>query len=257
MNRTAFYAALRKRDSGVFGTSLSQSQVDGLERLLSAVNGRPVSHAAYLLATAYHETGYTMQPIREAFGKTDGDTINRLERAWKAGKMPQVRTPYWRPDVSGKAWFGRGYVQLSHLDNYRKAAAITGVDLLGDPSRAMNPEVAAKILVDGSEVGLFTGKRLADYLPGDYVGARRVINGQDRAQQIATYAKTFEKALVAAGYSVTAKSAKPITTPGPVVPNGNPVGWSIGVLIAAAGAVFWKFACSVPVLAGLFSICGN
>ena len=52
-------------------------------------------------------------------------------------------------------------------------------------------------------------------------------------------------------------NTKPLAAPGPVKPNGNPVGWSIGVLIAAAGAAFWKFACSVPLLAWAFSSCGG
>lgn len=264
MNRAAFYAALRKRDSGIFGTSLRQAQVDGMERLLSAVHGRPVSHAAYLLATAYHETGFTMQPIREAFGKSDGDTINRLEKAWKAGKLGQVRAPYWRPDATGKAWFGRGYVQLTHRDNYAKAAAITGVDLLSDPSKAMHPEIAATILVEGCTAGIFTGARLSQYLPGDYVGARRVVNGQDKAHQIATYARAFEAALLAAGYSVTPQSSHPrdgaLTVPGQVSPKGNPLAWIAGLVgsaIAFGLASLSGKLCSVPLIAEIFSRCGG
>ena len=63
----------------------------------------------------------------------------------------------------------------------------------------MQPTVAALVLVRGCSEGWFTGKRLADYLPGDYVGARRVVNGTDKAAQIATYAAAFEQALVAMG----------------------------------------------------------
>ena len=243
MNRTAFYAALRQRNSGLFGTSLTQAQVDGLERLLSAVNGRPISHASYLLGTAFHETGGTMQPIREAFGKSDQDTINRMEKAWKAGRLGSVRTPYWRPDASGRAWFGRGYVQLTHRENYAKAAAVTGVDLLGDPSKAMQPEVAAKILVEGCESGLFTGKKLSDYLPGDPVTARRVVNGTDKAALIAGYAKAFEAALREAGYSVTAKTpVKDIafTVPGQVKkPTAGAVVATGGAALIAAGIAAW------------------
>lgn len=241
MNRAAFYAALRKRDSGLFGTSLTQAQVDGLEVLLTACSGRPISHVAYLLATAYHETGKTMQPIREAYGKTDGDSINRLERAWKAGKLPSVRTPYWRPDASGKAWFGRGYVQLTHRDNYAKASALTGVDLLSHPEKAMVPQIAAQILVEGCTAGMFTGARLAQYLPGDPVGARRVVNGTDKAQQIATYAKAFEAALAASGYSVTARQPRAkdiaLTVPGQS-PKGSPLAWIIGLIVDAVKYVF-------------------
>lgn len=257
MNRATFYAALRRRSSGVFGTSLRQTQVDGMERLLTASDGLHVSHVAYLLATAYHETGATMQPIREAFGKTDGDTINRLDRAWRAGKMPQVRTPYWRPDATGKAWFGRGYVQLTHRDNYAKAAAITGVDLLGDPSKAMRPDVAAKILVEGCEVGLFTGKRLSDYLPADPVNARRVINGTDKAALIAGYAKSFEAALREAGYAASSPRVKDVALTVPGQDRKLPKGAVAVGGLAAVGTAVWAWACSIPLVAWLFSSCGG
>ena len=77
---------------------------------------------------------------------------------------------------------------------------MVGVDLLGNPSLAMRPDIAAKILVEGCAVGLFTGKPLSNYLPGDYVNARRVVNGLDKAQTIAGHAAAFEAALRAGGY---------------------------------------------------------
>lgn len=229
MNRAKFYAELRKASSGVFGTSMSQKQVDGCEALLAATEAQPLTYRAYLLATAYHETAYTMQPVRETLASTDAQAVNRLERAWKAGKLGQVRSPYWRFDASGKTWLGRGYVQLTHRDNYAKAAAITDVDLLGDPNKAMHPTVAAKILVEGCRIGMFTGKKLADYLPGDYVGARRIVNGTDKASAIAGYARAFDAALTAAG----ASTPKTTTTPAPA-PSG---GW-FGVLLAMLAAIF-------------------
>ena len=199
MNRADFYTILRRRDSSVFGTSLTQAQVDGCETILAASDGLPISHRAYLFATAYHETANTMRPVRETLADTDDKAIARLEAAWAKGKLPWVKSPYWRKDADGKSWLGRGYVQLTHKANYSKAGAKLGVDLVGNPDLAMQPTVAALVLVRGCSEGWFTGKRLADYLPGDYVGARRVVNGTDKAAQIATYAAAFEQALVAMG----------------------------------------------------------
>lgn len=212
MNRSDFYKSLRRRESGVFGTSLSQSQVDGCEALLDAMQGLPVSYAAYLLATAYHETAHTMQPVMETLADNVDQAIARLERAWRRGKLPWVKTPYWRKDENGKSWLGRGYVQLTWKRNYEKAAALTSVDLVGNPDKAMIPAVAAKILVEGSSAGMFTGKALRHYLPGDYVNARRVINRTDKAQMIARYARAFEAALEAAGYSATPPD-RPVSEP--------------------------------------------
>ncbi|MDX5370202.1 MAG: hypothetical protein LPL29_12590, partial [Alphaproteobacteria bacterium] len=90
MNRAKFYAYLRQRNSGVFGTSLSQKQVEGMEALLDAgVRGRlsDPHHMANVLGQVYHETGGRMYPVREAFASTDKGAIAALEKAWKAGRM--------------------------------------------------------------------------------------------------------------------------------------------------------------------------
>ena len=193
MNKQAFYDGARN----LFGGRMTQAQVDGCEVIMAACRGLPISWVAYLLATALHETASTMQPVRETLAESDEGAVNRLESAWKAGRLKWVRTPYWRFDATGKTWIGRGYVQLTHRDNYAKASDLVGVDLVADPSLAMQPSIAAKVLVEGSVRGIFTGKRLADYLPGDYAGARRIINGTDRAALIAGYARQFEAALTA------------------------------------------------------------
>lgn len=193
MSEAAFFAAVRP----LFGGKLKQSQVDGLNVLVDATAGLKTAYRAYLLATAQWETAHTMQPVRETLADTDASAVARLENSFKAGKLKGVRTPYWRKDVNGQAWFGRGYVQLTHKPNYIKAKALTGVDVVSDPSLAMRPDVAARILVQGSLDGMFTGKRLAAYLDGpvpDYVGARAVINGSNKASEIAKLARTYEVA---------------------------------------------------------------
>jgi hypothetical protein len=187
------------------------------------VDGLKIPLQAYLLATAWHETGETMQPVREAHGATDAQTIARLDKAWASGKLGRVKSPYWRRDGDGKAWFGRGYVQLTHKANYQKASDRLGIDLVADPDAAMSPMVAARVLVQGCLDGWFTGKKLSDYLPGDNVGARRVVNGTDRAADIARYAASFERALVAAVE----------TAPSPDVPLPVPAP-------APAAAWWWK-----------------
>lgn len=189
----AFYAAMRP----IFGGKLVQSQVDGIEAILTATRGLPVSYRAYVLATANHETGGGMQPVKETVfpwhkdkSPSDATVISRLDRAFRAGKLKGVKAPYWRD-----GWFGRGYVQLTHQRNYRAASDLIGVDLVADRAKALDPDIAAKVLVQGMLAGTFTGKKLADYLPGDFIGARRIVNGTDAALQIAATARQFEAAL--------------------------------------------------------------
>lgn len=192
MNRTEFYARVRP----IFGGTLSQKQVDGIEALLAATEALPVTHRAYLLATSWHETASTMQPIAE-YGKGKGK-------------------PYGKPGKHGQAQYGRGYVQLTWDDNYEKADKALGLNgaLMKDFNLAMQPTIAAQILVRGCEEGWFTGKKLSDYLP-DYVGARRVVNGTDKAQLIAGYAREFEAALRAAETLASLPPKPPATAPQP------------------------------------------
>lgn len=193
MKHAAFYDTLRAKRT--FGASISSPQVQGCEIILKASAGLPIEHRAYLLATALHETARTMQPVRETLASTDAQAVARLDAAWRKGQLKWVKSPYWRFDARGKAWFGRGYVQLTHKDNYARAGKALGVDLVDNPSLAMLPEIAAQILVRGCVEGWFTGKKLSDYLPGDYLNARRVVNGTDRAADIARIARDFEAAL--------------------------------------------------------------
>ncbi len=158
------------------------------------------NQAAYVLGTAKWETAHTMEPVREALAESDEQSKNRLERAWKAGRLSWVSRPYWRT-----GFFGRGYVQLTHEGNYARAGAFLGIDLVSDPSRALEPHIAAQIIVIGMRDGWFTGKRLDDYITlqaSNYRGARRIVNGTDQANAIAELARDYEEALKAIGYGI-------------------------------------------------------
>ena len=181
----AFFSQVR----AAFG-KLSQGQVEGIEALLLEMRDWPVSWVAYGLATAWHETAATMQPIKER----GGDAYFRRMYDIR-GDRPHVAARLGNTEPGdGVRFAGRGYVQLTGRANYERYG------LTDHPDDAMKPGVAARILVDGMENGRFTGKKLADYLPGDYRGARRIINGTDRAELVAGHAEAFEAALKAGGW---------------------------------------------------------
>jgi hypothetical protein len=74
-------------------------------------------------------------------------------------------------------------------------------DLVQDPEQALRPAIAYQIMSVGMRKGLFTGKKLGDYISAsgcDYKNARRIINGVDQAALIAQYAGTIEGILRAA-----------------------------------------------------------
>jgi hypothetical protein len=79
--------------------------------------------------------------------------------------------------------------------NYEKKHRAT-FNLLLHPEQAMDVEIACAILVVGSLQGWFTGKKLSDYVnanKSDFINARRVINGTDRARLIAGQAQKFKE----------------------------------------------------------------
>lgn len=180
----------------LFAGSLTQQQVNGCKTIVAAFEGCDPRWTAYALATAFHETARTMQPIHEMGGKeylrrNYDITGSKPDRARRMGNV--------NPG-DGVKYAGRGYVQLTWRVNYAKAGKALGLDLVNDPDRAMDPIPAAMILRKGMEEGWFTGKKLRDYFIGakaDWTGARRIINGTDKAELIAGYARKFYAALLA------------------------------------------------------------
>lgn len=210
MNRSEFYSSVRH---SLFAGKLTQAQVTGTNFILGEIEEEgdiERNHAAYMLATAFWETAHTMEPVRETLASSDDQAIRILDTAFARGRLPWVRKPYWRKDADGKSWLGRGLVQLTHKANYQKASDELGIDLVANPSLAMQPDVAAKIMIRGMDEGWFTGKTLDQYIDDqdeadnedlrEYRMARMIINGTDKAEQIALIALKFEAALKGAGY---------------------------------------------------------
>ena len=177
----------------VFRGQLTQEQVDGCLALLNEAERRNVTdlrHIAYILATTYHETAHTMQPIRE-YGRGRGRR-------------------YGIPDkTTGHVYYGRGYVQLTWASNYKKMGAILNIPLYENPDLALSHNVAAQIIFEGmlkaeSFRGDFTGRSLEDYFNDrvtDWRNARKIVNGLDKAGLIGEYGKHFYRALLhATGY---------------------------------------------------------
>lgn len=132
---------------------------------------------AYILATVKRETGDTFKPVREGdwIGHTSTDEYRRTHYRYY---------PY----------YGRGFVQITWDYNYRAYSEKLGIDLVADPDKALDPDNALFILIDGIKSGVFTGKKLTDYVSStntDFFHARRCINGLDHAEQIKSFAVDF------------------------------------------------------------------
>lgn len=179
----AFYSGVRK----VTG-ALDNVQVAVINALLKAGEGWGPGHLAYALATGWHEA--RLRPIEE-IGKGRG-------------------RPYGKPGRhGGQIAYGRGLVQLTWDYNYARADNELGLGgkLIADYALALDADLAVRIMVEGMTRGWFTGKSLGTYIGtglgtyAEFVEARRIINGTDRAALIADYAVKFQDALTDGGWA--------------------------------------------------------
>lgn len=191
MNRRVFFDGIR---STLFSGQLTQRQIEGISFKLDAWDRSGLTDIrwlAYMLATSYHETARTMQPIEE-YGKGSGRPYGK--------KLKHSRQPYTWPD---KIYYGRGDVQLTWYENYETMGRLLGIPLLEQPELALKPDVSARIMIEGmtkgkSNRGDFTDVSLENYfntIKDDPINARRIINGLDKANLIAGYHDKFLTAI--------------------------------------------------------------
>lgn len=217
INRSFFFDHL---GSTLYRKGLRDAQLEGHERILDYWERRHAEKddrwLAYVLATAYHETGMAMQPVLENLNYSAERLLavfpNRFtsDQARRYARQPEriANRVYGGrlgngDEESGDGWRyrGRGLVQITGRSNYAKFG------LEDDPDRALEPDIAVPLLVEGMIAGQYTGKRLADYFDADeadWFNARKIINRLDRAADIAAYAKSYYASI---SYTVEARAA--------------------------------------------------
>lgn len=170
-----------------FGAIKKSETVTAIKAIIDANNqyGFTVPQVAYLLATAYHETAHDFIPKRE-FGSASYFIRryweNARQRAWLGNDTPEEAVKYC----------GRGLVQITGEVNYERFG------IADNPDKALELNTAIRIIYVGMRDGVFTGRKIAHYINADkkdYYNARRVINGIDKAAQIAGYAESIEHIL--------------------------------------------------------------
>jgi len=131
----------------LFGSSLSQSQVNGIEAILDEAGKILIDPRwlAYMLATAFHEIGQTMKPIHERGGT---DYFFRMYDP--KGQRPKVAADLGNTQSGdGVRFAGRGLVQLTGRRNYTTFSKLFGSDLVANPDGAKQDDIAVKIMFEG------------------------------------------------------------------------------------------------------------
>jgi hypothetical protein len=198
INRRFFFDFARRV---LFKGRMRQRQVDGLSFILDTWEAHYARKddrwLAYALGTTHHETGATMQPIKEYGGRRYFFHMYDIE-----GDRPRVARQLGNTQPGdGVLFHGRGYVQLTGRSNYTKMQRKFDIDLTSSDkaaNRALEPELAAKIMFYGMEKGVFTGKKFADYFDEDtdrWVSARSIINPRDKPRLVADYALDYYAAI--------------------------------------------------------------
>lgn len=123
---------------------------------------------SYALATVEHETAGTFEPIEEIKGRKSARRLGY---------------------EGGTDYFGRGFIQLTHLRNYKKIGERIGLgnQLVQNPDLASKTEVASKILA-----AFFKDNNVASLASsGNFVAARDPINPDYWAYFIARLAMKY------------------------------------------------------------------
>jgi putative chitinase len=187
MQKDKFYDVLRANH-----TNLTTQNVMGFEKCLDyAIEHKfPLQFLKYVLATAYWESAGTMTPVKEAY--------------WLSEDWRKHHLRYY-------PWYGRGLVQTTWEKNYIEIWNELGKTEPLDPDAFLTWEVAIPALFVAMEKGLYTGKDLDDSIDlidesddedfREMVKARNIVNGKDRAKEIAKLGLRFERALKAGGYA--------------------------------------------------------
>tara|TARA_A100000171_G_C2140369_1_gene154952 strand:+ start:17029 stop:17637 length:609 start_codon:yes stop_codon:yes gene_type:complete len=187
INRQIFFDSYRS----AFGKIRSNNKVaninimlDSLVRYSHLLNpATPIEQLAYIAATVHHETGARYSAFKEV--------RQRVAITKRQKYIRRLQDRYWYT-----GYYGRGPVQLTWKRNYQWAQRTTGAPLVANPNLLLeDPYLGYEVTIKGMVEGAYTGKSLSNYINKskiDYVNARRIVNGKDKAAKIAQYAIKFE-----------------------------------------------------------------
>lgn len=176
IDKVVFYK--RIREVKLFD-KLTQAQVESIDAICNECDIQGVfdrRQISYVFATAYWEAYNPQKPDE------------RLTPIKEFGGETYLKSKKYYP------YFGRGFSQLTWDYNYKKEGLRLGLDLLKNPDLILDIPIAANSHVYCMKEGIYTGKKLSDYINEkncDFAGARRIVNGTNKKDEIAAIAQKF------------------------------------------------------------------
>ncbi len=153
---------------------------DSLKSVLNYIqndeNINNVKEAAYLLATAKKESDYSLERYESDFlcGKVGEPYKNQpCDSALKYYRSSDGKKNYYDlgTDKNGLPYFGRGLIQLTGKENYKKYGDLIGVNLVEDADKAMKPKNSYKITSE------YLNRKTFKYVDSNLTQARKSVNG--------------------------------------------------------------------------------
>lgn len=215
MDRSAFFSHLTVADPRLFPDGMTAAQRAGLSVKLDVwakwyAADYPLTFLAAALGQIYRETGGRMEPVLEAFAPDRKTSAERLQKAYDAGRLKWVKSPYWLPDETGRHPVGGGDIQLTHRRNYVNAEDRirerfgVSIGLAENYDLILDPVISAHVAFSGMIEGWFRPCKLEDFCSPaglDYAAARDIVNGEAGliGDEIGRNCEIFEAALIVAG----------------------------------------------------------
>lgn len=133
----------------------SKQFTESLKKVLYFIKQDPeikdLREGAYLLGTAFAESGYSLQRWEADYAcKSTGVKYGPngpCNSALNYYRSSDGKSNYYNlgTDSKGFPYFGRGLIQLTGKDNYEKYGKLIGVDLVGNGDLAIDPQNSYKV----------------------------------------------------------------------------------------------------------------
>lgn len=223
-NRDKFFKSIRMP---LFGSSISAKQFAGMTAILDEWDKRELTDLrwlAYIMATAYHETGTKFQPVEENLNYSAQGLANTFpvrcsinpkdttkkpnEKALQIARNPISIANYVYAnkngngnESSGDGWKyrGIGMCQTTGRGNYKKFGCEN------NPEKMLDLNFSISTMFTGMINGVYTTVKLSDCFKKTPISqdetknapikARLIINGRDKAALISGYYYNFIDAL--------------------------------------------------------------